>query len=142
MPKLSMSVYYHLSIVAVFLGLLFFSRMMWNKNEVLTEANTKITLVYEEKVRALQTCSSGVVALKKKDDELTKNAKVAVEEAKKSAKVDYKSSSDTLFKKPKAPVITKANVQDYGGEDTMVQLKDYLATQKLVNDLIDEKVKK
>lgn len=142
MPKLSLNTYIHIAVAIAFLAMLYVSKMLWNQNEVLTETNIKITTIYQEKVAALTSCSNGVIALKKRENEITENAKAAVAEAKKEAVVEYKASNAYLFKKPKAPVITSANVQDYGGNDTMIQLKDYLATQKLINDFIDEQAAK
>ena len=142
MPKVSITTLIHLAIVAVFFGMLFFSKVLWDKNEALKKTNIEITLVYEEKVKALAECSGGVIKLKKREDEITKEAQKAVELAKKQALVEYKEANAYLFKKPKAPVITAANVQDFGGPDKEVQVSDYLATQKLVNDMIEAELAK
>lgn len=137
MPKVSLSTVIHLVIVAVFMGMLFFSKVLWDKNEALKKTNIEITLVYEEKVKALALCSGGVLKLKERETKITKEAVAAVTEAKKEALVQYKASNAFLFKKPKAPVVTAANVQDFGGTNVEVQIKDYLATQKMINDMID-----
>ncbi len=142
MPKVSLSTVIHLFIVAVFLGLLFYSKNLYEENQKLTKQYVEITVVYKQKEAALEECSKSTQALKKKEAEITKNAKGAVAEAKKESAVEYKQANDFIYKKPKAPVITDINVKNYGGDDTMIQMKDCLATHQLVNDAIDAELAK
>lgn len=142
MPKFTITVYIRITVTIMFLILLYASKLLIDKNNALTETNTRITLSYEDKVKALTTCSDGVLLLKKKELELTQNAAGKVKEAKKESSVEFRNANEYLFKKAKAPVITNDNVLDYGGEDLEAQLSDYLASQKLMNDFIDERVSK
>lgn len=137
MPTLSLSTYIKIAVAAAFALLLLYCNHLENKVSDLTKTNTELNLVYNQKVEALKLCSQGTEDLKKREDELTENGKVAVEQAKKEAIKDYVASHIYATKKPEQPVITPDNVKDYGGNDTMTQLKDYLASQKLINDFMD-----
>jgi len=124
------------AIVLVFVALLGYCKYLRTENHHLEIENDRLTQAYDAQKKAAQLCSENTLALKKREDELTENAKVAVEVAKKEANENRQTASDILFRKPKTPTITKENVKDYGGENKEVQLTDYLQTQDLLNSYL------
>lgn len=138
-PDISLKTYLKLGLAVVFIGLCLFCKVLYDQNATLKFEKDQLEQSYNGKVNALAKCSKGVEDLSKREEEITKNAKEAVEEAKKKAVAEYKASNDILFRKPTQPVITSSNVKEYGGPDTSILLKDYLATQYLLNDLIDQR---
>lgn len=137
-PEVSLKTYLYGVVLFVLMGLGLYCNYLGKENDKLTIANSEISKSYDKKVKALTECSDGVKALKDREDELTKNAAVAVEKAKKEAEAHYKAAADILARKPKQPVVTPENEKDYGGNDVMVQLKDYLASHELINEIIDK----
>jgi hypothetical protein len=87
---------------------------------------------------ALQECSAATDKLKADQDKMSADEEAAIAQARLDAITDYKNSNTILFQKPVVPVITKENEADYGGTDKTAQNNDYLATQKLLNDYIDQ----
>jgi hypothetical protein len=94
---------------------------------------------YDDKISALTECSGATDALKAREDEITSKARAALDDAKKQAVVDYKASESLNLRKPIQPVVTLQNQSQYGGSDKEAQLKDYLATQQLMNEMIDSR---
>lgn len=139
MPTLSLTTYLKLGVLALFIALGIYCNVLRNEVADLTKSNTLLVHGYQEKVDALAICSGNTEELEKAQDTLTKNARIAVAEAKKEAVVEYKKSNAYLFRKPQEPVITKDNEKEYGGNDVMVQLKDYFASQQLMNEIIDSR---
>ncbi len=137
MPKVSLSTVIHLFIVAVFLGLLFYSKSLYQENQELTKQYIEIKVVYEEKVKALTVCSTATGKLKEREKEITAAAAAAVAEAKKEANISYAYAQTLLRKRPGVPKITPENEKDFGGSDVMIQMKDYLSAQQLINDYIE-----
>jgi len=137
MPTLSISTYIHLALVAAILALGVYCKILRSENSSLTSSNTLLTTSMQVKIKALKDCSDATQAVADKSALVTADAKKAIEEAKKSSAVDYLKSNQVLISKPVAPIITKDNAKNYGGLDTMIQEKDYLATQQLANDAID-----
>lgn len=139
---LSLSTWLKIAVASIILALGGYCYVLQGENKALKTINTEQTKWLEAKTDALTLCTESTEALEKREKEITENAKKAVEEAKKEAVKDYKAANSYLFAKPKVPVITKDNEQDFGGNDTMVQMKDYLATHQLVNEFIEFEVKK
>jgi uncharacterized protein YoxC len=138
-PGIPLKTYLVGAVAAVFLTVSLYCKVLYDENAELKTKYSELTNSYDKKVTALTECSNGVANLAKREEELTKNAKEAVDKAKKGAAAEYKASNDILFRKPVQPEVTHVNAKDYGGDDVMVQLKDYLATQLLMNELIDQR---
>lgn len=137
MPTFSISTYIQATLGAIIVALGFYCSHLDSKNEDLTTKNIVLTTSYKDKVDALTECGVVTTKLKERESKITADAKEAVEEAKKKAVIEYKAANDVLFRKPKQPKITPENVQNYGGTETEAQLKDYLSTHDLMNELID-----
>jgi hypothetical protein len=141
MPQFSVSTYIYATLGAIVLALGFYCSHLSDSNDSLKADNTRISQAYNGKVTALTQCSEATEKFAEKESKLSDDAKKAVEIAKVEAVKDYKAANSILFRKPKDPLITIENTKYYGGPDTTVQLKDYLATQDLFNELIDANVK-
>lgn len=142
MPNLSISTYIHLALAAIILALGVYCKILKVENSALDSRITLLTNSIQIKITALKDCSDATQAVLDKEALNTKNAKIAVAEAKKNAVVDYTAATQVLVAKPKSPVVTKDNAKDFGGLDDMIKEKDYLATQQLINDAIDARATK
>jgi hypothetical protein len=137
MPKLSIKQIVCGLVIMLIVGLGLYYNHLSDKYRVLEMNFAALKESYDDKVSALTECSNATDALKAREGEITAKARAALDEAKKQAVVDYKASESLLSRKPVQPVITSKNQSQYGGNDKDVQLKDYLATQQLMNELID-----
>jgi hypothetical protein len=139
MPNLSIKQIVCGLVILLLVGLVFYCNHLSDRYKVLEMNFTALKESYDDKVSALTECSGATDALKAREDEITTRARAALDEAKKQAVVDYKASQSLLLRKPVQPVITPQNQSQYGGSDKDIQLKDYLATQQLMNEMIDSR---
>jgi len=133
--------YIYGAVAIAFVCLIIYCKVLSSENTSLIQDNAKINLIAGQQVTALATCDKNTKALKTREDEITKNAQAAVEEAKKQAVVDYKAANDYLFRKPKTIVVTKDNASQFGGMDINLRMTDYLQTKDMMNDAIDARQK-
>jgi hypothetical protein len=126
-----------LMILAAVLAVWYHIHSLEEDNAKLLQDKGTLTANYTSLQSASAQCSRSVEDFAAQSDTRTKQAQVAVEEAKKEAVENYKTSNAYLFAKPKAPIITKDNAKNYGGTNKDSQLNDYLATQELFNTYID-----
>jgi uncharacterized protein YdgA (DUF945 family) len=96
----------------------------------------------EKQAKLLTECDTNTKALVAAEKKNTQDAKKAVEQAKKEAGVERERANDLARRRPKQVVVTKETEKDYGGNDTMIQLKDYLSTHELANEEIELRAKK
>lgn len=112
-------------------------KVAYNDNRLLTVDKAKLELTVTNQKVALDTCSDNTKNLKAREDEITKNAKAEVEKANQKADTNRRAFINLLNSKNIDPVVTPENVVNYGGEDEVARLRDYLNTQYLINQYID-----
>lgn len=115
---------------------------LYKKVNVLELQNKDLALIAKEKQKAAQECSDSVKFFREAETEKTKLAQKALEEAKKEADEWREKAKNTSQKKPKEVIVTDKNNVHFGGNDSTIQLKDYLATHQLMNEDIDERDEK
>ncbi len=131
--------YIYIAIAVFVITLMVYCKMLKSENKQLITDKATAVALNQTQATAITACTKNTQELKDREAELDKNAKAAVEEAKKEALVEFKRSNEILFRKPKAPVITADNAANFGGTDKEEQLKDYLSAQDLANEEIDRR---
>lgn len=124
-------------VTASLLGMSVYCKSLKSENTTLSDTLAQKVLIISQKDDAIKLCSDNTEKLKKEGETLSSNAIAAIAIAKVEAVKDYKDSQTILIRKPKPVVVTPDNAKDFGGEDKSVQLTDYLSTQDLVNEYID-----
>lgn len=125
-------------IASIILGLSWEVHSLKKDNSILTTQVAQAVIVNKQQSQDLAVCSAATDKLKAQEDLISAQEDLAIAKAKAEALQDYKNSNTILFQKPVVPVITKDNAKDFGGTDNKAQIDDYLATQKLFNDYIDQ----
>lgn len=146
MPTLSISTYIYAGIAIIIVVLLGYCKVLSSEKTALQAVNITLTgqvsqlsQVVKDKTNALQICSDNTISLKKKDEEITSNAKSAVEAAQKKSKISYSIAAKLIKSQTVVPTINSTNVQYYGGPDQAKKLADCDAAHQLFNDEIDRR---
>ena len=126
-----------LLVVCIALGV--YCKILHEENATLTAQKAQVVSVNKEQSTDLTVCSKATDAVAKADNTLTANAVVAVNEAKKEAAPDYAASKAVVVRKPKViPPTTTASLPAVTAE----QVDDYLQTQDLMNEYINNRAAK
>jgi predicted S18 family serine protease len=138
-PLSAIQGYIYLAVALAFAALLVYCKVLHRENVTLISDKAKLEQSVTGFIKTVERYDAATKELKAKEDERTEAAKAAVEEAKKSSHIDYVASQTLLSRKPKPPIVTPGNANQYGGLTTELKMSDYLAAQDLANEEIDRR---